>query len=169
MNQPRHNRFFWTLFESQGLASPEAAKTREPRIYVYPRGGGERWKHDGSKAPPSGARSGCGDPRGQRDEDRARDMSGLHSAFRERETFYHDAPSLRQFAAHTKRGPWLNSKIRAASEQGEAPPFRSFVRSIAILWSSLSGSSCEIFWNVCVFLFVVVVPIKNFLLLLFFE
>lgn len=39
MNQPRHNRFFWTLFERRGtLPSPEAAKTRETRIYVY-RGG----------------------------------------------------------------------------------------------------------------------------------
>lgn len=27
---------------------------------------------------------------------------GLHSAFRERDTFYRGAPSLRQFAAHTK-------------------------------------------------------------------
>lgn len=94
---------------SRPLASPASRKnnTRTAHICIRKGEARDRWKRDGSKAPPSRVQEAArtwGEERGGAGKEREGRMPGLHSAFRERDTFYRGAPSLRQFAAHTKRG-----------------------------------------------------------------
>lgn len=112
------------------LASPAFRKnnTRTAHICIRKGEARDRWKRDGSKAPPSRVQE-AARTWGEEKEGR---MPGLHSAFRERDTFYRGAPSLRQFAAHTKRGSLLkleNSWFvlrwkKACVKEGEAFLFR---------------------------------------------
>lgn len=82
-------------------------KQHENRAYMYTKGRGKgslktrRIKGTSEPCAQEAARTWGGD---ERRKGRRGRMPGLHSAFRERDTFYRGAPSLRQFAAHTKRG-----------------------------------------------------------------
>lgn len=113
MNQSRgYNRFFSTSVPSTFVPASRVPclpqKQHENRAYMYTKGRGKgslKTRRIKGTSEPC-ARSGEDVRRRERGAGKEREgrMPGLHSAFRERDTFYRGAPSLRQFAAHTKRG-----------------------------------------------------------------
>lgn len=116
-----HNRFFSTLGSLVGF--PRHPQKHENRAYMYTKGREER--------DPLKTRRIKGTAPSKKDgEDVERRRHGLHSAFRERDTFYRGAPSLRQFAAHTK----LCSSIKLRKFVGVRPPRFFIIRGKSLLF-----------------------------------